>query len=141
MTARAQRVGPPRMAADDRPQLPVPAAHAVVAQRQPIPAEQYAEDTSYVVRFEVPGIDPGRDLHVSVTTGTLTVTVERRDPTPASRQTEFRYGSFVRHIALPLGANVREVSASYHNGILTVRVGLQPDHQAGARAIDVTVEP
>lgn len=141
MTSRTQPADATSTATADRPQSPVAAAHAVVAQRQPIPAEQYAEDTSYVVRFEVPGADPSRDLRVSVTTGTLTVAVKRRDNAPANRQTEFRYGSFIRHIALPLGANVHEVSASYHNGILTVRVGLQPEHQAGDRAIDVTVEP
>lgn len=120
---------------------PLSTLHHVVAPPQPIPAEQYAQDGCYLIRFEVPGVDPVSDLQVSVTTGTLTVRAERRDGAPAGRQTEFRYGSFIRHIALPLGANVHDVAASYRFGVLTVRVGLQPEHEASARAIDVTVEP
>lgn len=120
---------------------PLSTVHHVVAAPQPIPAEQYAQDGSYLIRLEVPGLDPLRDLQVSVTTGTLTVRAERRDTAPPGRQTEFRYGSFIRHIALPLGANVHDVTASYRYGVLTVRVGMQPEHEAGARAIDVTVEP
>lgn len=120
---------------------PMSTLHHMFAQPQPIPAEQYADGTSYVIRLEVPGIDPASDLTVSVETGAVIVRAERRDTAPEGCQTEFRYGRFARHIALPLGANARDVSASYHSGILTVRIGLEPEHQYAPRAINVEIKP
>ena len=105
---------------------PMSTLHHMPAQPQPIPAEQYADGTGYVIRLEVPGIDPASDLTVSVETGTIVVRAERRDNAPEGRQTEFRYGHFARRIALPLGADAGDVCASYHDGILTVRIGLSP---------------
>jgi HSP20 family molecular chaperone IbpA len=46
---------------------------------------------TYVIRFELPGIEPVRDLEVSV----------------------------------------------YHSGILTVRIGMEPEHQVAPQAIPV----
>ena len=110
-------------------------------QPQPIPVEQYADGTGYVIRLEVPGIDPGPDLTVSVETGAIIVRAERRDRAPEGRQTEFRYGHLARRIPLPLGADAQDVSASCHDGILTIRVGFEPEHQRAPRAIDVEIEP
>ena len=125
----------------DWPGSPVSTMHLQTDQVQPLLMEEYPDKGDYVIRLEIPGVDPTRDLNVAVETGTLTVTAERHDDAPERRETEFHYGSFARHVALPLGANVEEVSASAHDGILTVRIGLEPEHQHGSRAIDVTVEP
>lgn len=88
-----------------------------------------------------PGIDPARDLTVTVEAGMLLLRARRNSSAPERSQSEFRYGSFTRHVALPLGANVRDIRAAYRNGILTVRVGLEPEHQRGPTPIPVTVEP
>jgi HSP20 family protein len=120
---------------------PLSTVHHLTAPAQQIPVEQYPDGASYVIRLEVPGIDPASDLTVSVQAGTLSVRAERRDDAPEGRTTEFRYGSFARHVALPLGSDPRNVSASYHNGILTVRVGMEPEQQQASRAIDVDIEP
>jgi HSP20 family molecular chaperone IbpA len=37
-------------------------------------------------------------------------------------RSEFHYGSFVRQVALPPGADEENIKASYDNGILTVRM-------------------
>jgi HSP20 family molecular chaperone IbpA len=108
---------------------------------QPIPIELYPDGSSYVIRLEIPGVDPAKDLTVTVEADTLTVVAQRLDCRPAGRQTEFRYGSFARHVALPLGANVRDVSASYRMGILTVRIGLGSEDAHSSHAIDVAIEP
>ena len=71
---------------------PMSTLHHMPEQPQPIPVEQYADGTGYVIRLEVPGIDPASDLTVSVETGTIVVRAERRDNAPEGRQTEFRYG-------------------------------------------------
>lgn len=119
---------------------PISTLHHMPAQPQPIPVEQYPDGTGYIIRLEVPGIDPASDLTVSVETGTVIVRAERRDNAPEGRQTEFRYGIFARHIALPLGADARDVSASCRDGILTVRIGPQPERQHALRAVDVEIE-
>jgi HSP20 family protein len=115
--------------------------HHMPEQPLPIPVEQYADATGYVIRLEVPGIDPATDLTVSVEAGAIVVRAERRDSVPAGRQSEFRYGHLGRRIPLPLGADARTASASYHNGILTVRIGFEPQHQHAPRAIEVQIEP
>jgi HSP20 family protein len=120
---------------------PMSTLHHMPVNPQPIPAEQYADDTGYVIRLEVPGIDPASELTVSVETGAIVVRAERHDSSPEGCQTEFRYGQLARRIPLPLGADPREVSASYHDGILTVRIGLEREHQQAARAIEVDIEP
>ena len=93
-----------------------------------------------MIRLEIPGIDLADDLSVSVEAGILSVRAERRDEPRQSRETEFHYGSFARHVALPLGTNTQYASASYHTGILTVRIGLQPEHQHG-HSVSITIEP
>jgi HSP20 family protein len=125
----------------DWPGSPMSTMHLRTDQVQPLLMEQYPDKGGYVIRLEIPGVDPTRDLTVAVETGTLTVTAERRDDAPPGHETEFHYGSFARHVALPPDANVEDVSAASHDGILTVRIGMEPEHPHGPRAIDVTVEP
>lgn len=141
MTTTTRPVTVPITGFSDWAGSPMSTLHHVLAQPQPIPMEQYSDGTSYVVRLEVPGVDPASDLTVSVEAGTVRVRAERRDSAPEGRQTEFRYGRFARSIALPLWANAQDVSASYHNGILTVRIGLEPEHQHAPRAVAVEIEP
>jgi HSP20 family protein len=130
-TAAVQRV-------DDWAGSPLSTIHRQVSQPQTIPIEQYPDGTTYVIRFELPGIEPATDLEVSVQTGVLSVRAERRDETPVKHDSEFRYGTFARHVALPLGSNAQNVTAACHNGILTIRIGMEPEHQAAPQAIPVT---
>jgi HSP20 family protein len=141
MTITTQPAGAPVAGMSDWAGSPMSTLHHMLTQPQPILVEQYPDGTGYVIRLEVPGIDPASDLAVSVETGTVIVRAERRDNAPEGRQTEFRYGPFARRIALPLGADAREVSATYHDGILTVRIGLEPEYQHAPRTIQVEVEP
>ncbi len=120
---------------------PLSTVHHLAAHTNPIPVEQYPDGKHYVVKLEVPGIDPGQDLTVSVAAGTLNVRAERHDIASAGTQSEFRYGTFARHIVLPPGSDPQDVSASYHNGIVTVRIGIKSEHQQPPRWIDVAIEP
>ncbi len=125
----------------DWPGSPLSTLHSLAQQVRSIPTEQYPDGLSYVVRFEVPGVDPEHDLTVSVQTGTLTVQAEHRHAGPEDEQSELQYGSFARSIALPLAADVSDVSATCHNGILTVRIGMRSEQGPDARRIPVAVEP
>jgi HSP20 family protein len=119
---------------------PLSTVHHAAARSWPIPVEEYPDGSSYLVRFEVPGIDPATGLAVAVEAGTLVVQAQRTDSAPEGHQSEFRYGRFARHVRLPGGADVRNVSATYRNGILTVRIGMAPEHQQPARVVDVEIQ-
>jgi HSP20 family protein len=119
---------------------PLSTVHHLPGHAIPIRVEQFPDGSSYVVRLEVPGVDPANDLTVSVAAGTLNVSAERRDSTPAGAQSEFRYGTFARHVVLPPGSDPQDVSASCRNGIVTVRIGMKTEHQQAPRRIEVAIE-
>ncbi len=89
---------------------------------QGIRVEDFVEDGMYVVRAELPGIDPGKDVTITVDDRLLTITAERAEETTEKNHTEFRYGSFSRTVALPADAHEDDIKASYAKGILTVRM-------------------
>jgi HSP20 family protein len=75
-----------------------------------------------------------------VEAGTLVVQAQRTGAAPQDQQSEFRYGRFARRVTLPPGADVRDVSAIYPNGILTARIGTKPEHQQPDRLVDVEMQ-
>jgi HSP20 family protein len=89
---------------------------------QGIRVEDFVEDGMYVVRAELPGIDPGKDVTITVDDRLLTISAERAEETAEKNHTEFRYGSFSRTVALPADAHEDDIKASYAKGILTVKV-------------------
>ncbi|HTZ93044.1 MAG TPA: Hsp20/alpha crystallin family protein [Streptosporangiaceae bacterium] len=119
---------------------PLSTIHHLAQRPRPIPVEQYADGSGYLVRFEVPGVDPVSDLAVSVQAGTLVVQAQRTDSAPQGHQSEFRYGRFARSVVLPPGADARDVSATYRSGILTVRIDITPGHQQAADVVDVEIQ-
>ncbi len=90
----------------------------------PIRVEDYVEDGTYVVRAEIPGIDPEKDVEVTVDKGILTVKGERQEEKIGKHHSEFHYGTFTRSVALPASADEEHVEATYGHGILEVRVKL-----------------
>ena len=63
--------------------------------------EDYLDEGAYVVRAELPGVDPDKDVEVSVENDMLTIRGERREETKEKNRREFHYGSFRRTLALP----------------------------------------
>lgn len=98
--------------------------------------EDYKEDGKYVIRAELPGVDPVDDVEVSVNAGVLTIHAERREETREERHSEFRYGQLTRSVALPEGADAGNITARYDNGILEVSVPIA-EHPKGGRRIAV----
>jgi len=105
---------------------PFVAARPVAAQAMRM--EEHVANGRYVVRAELPGIDPAKDMEVSVAKGILTIRAERREDLQGQHRSEFRYGTFSRHLPLPVTADVNDIKATYHWGILQVSIGL---HDAG----------
>lgn len=86
--------------------------------------EEYIEDDAYVLRAELPGIDPSKDVEIEIGDGQLTISGERREEHKEKSRREFHYGSFARTVSLPPGAQEEKVEASYTDGVLEVRVGI-----------------
>ena len=100
--------------------------------------EDHVEDGHYVVRAELPGIDPGKDVEVLVSGGVLTVKAERREEREEGGRSELYYGAFTRSVALPEGADETDVVATYADGTLLVRVGLTGEPRPQARKVPIT---
>jgi HSP20 family molecular chaperone IbpA len=84
--------------------------------------EDETKDGSYEVRAELPGIDPAKDVDITVRDGQLTIKAERSERKESNGRSEFVYGSFMRSVTLPPGADEDAIKASYDKGILTVSV-------------------
>lgn len=84
--------------------------------------EDEMKDGRYVVRAEMPGVDPAKDIDITVRDGQLTIKAERSEKKDFDGRSEFSYGSFVRSVSLPAGADEGSIEATYDKGILTVAV-------------------
>lgn len=88
--------------------------------------EEEIVDGNLVIRAELPGVDPDKDVEITVQNDVLTLTAERRreqtKDTNGGLRSEFHYGSLTRSMHLPKGTTVKNVKASYHDGILEVKV-------------------
>jgi HSP20 family protein len=102
-----------------------------------IRVESYTEDGRFVVRADLPGVDPDKDIEVNVDGDVLTIRGERRDEQHDNTHSEVRYGSFTRSIRLPKGADANDVTARYDAGVLVVSV---PMTEAPVPPIKVAVQ-
>jgi HSP20 family protein len=91
----------------------------------PARIESYVEDRDFVIRSELPGVDPERDIHITVEGNQLRISAERQREERTERHSEFHYGSFSRTITLPTGCDTEHIKASYDAGILTVRMPIR----------------
>jgi HSP20 family protein len=105
-----------------------------------IKVEEFIDGEQLVVQAELPGVDPERDIDVSVENGVLTIAAERRESNrekfDKGFHSEFRYGSFVRQVRLPAGTSPEVVSATYKDGVLEIRMP-KPSAEATSRRIQI----
>jgi HSP20 family protein len=102
-----------------------------------IRVEDEMKDGIYEVRAEIPGIDAAKDVDITVRDGLLTIKAERTEKKESNGRSEFSYGSFLRSVTLPPGADEDGIKATYDQGILTVSV---PVTEVQAAEKHVTVE-
>ena len=84
--------------------------------------EESVQDDRYVIRADLPGLDPENDIDVTVDGRILTIRAERRQQDKGSYRSEFRYGSLTRAVRLPAGVDPADVTARYDKGVLEVSV-------------------
>jgi HSP20 family protein len=99
--------------------------------------EEFVEGDTCVIRAELPGIDPDKDVEISVSDGIMHLQAVRRerseDERPDGYRSEFRYGSLERRFRLPQGTTEKDIKATYHDGILEVRVPAPKQVKPAAR--------
>jgi HSP20 family protein len=91
-----------------------------------IRVDEFHDDGALVVRAELPGIDPEKDVELSVCDGMLCIEAQRREEEETEEKGyvrhELRHGSFSRMLPLPEGVAESDVTATYEDGILEIRV-------------------
>lgn len=91
-----------------------------------IRVDEYREDGNLVVRAAIPGIDPDKDVELTVSDGMLHIEAERHEEREIEEKGylrhEIRTGSFSRSLPLPESVSESDVSASYKDGILEIHV-------------------
>jgi HSP20 family protein len=107
-----------------------------VPMQQEIKVEEYQEGERRIVRADLPGVDPDKDISVTVDDGLLRLHGERRAEEHDRYRTEIRYGSFDRVLTLPSGTQPGDVTAEYADGVLTVT--MPAPAPAEPKAIPVT---
>ncbi len=92
--------------------------------------EEFRDGDTLVIRSEMPGIDPDKDVEINVRDHTLEIKAERRENKTSeekgTRRSEFHYGAFFRAVPLPTDAKEGDVEASYKDGVLEVKLPCAP---------------
>lgn len=103
----------------------------------------YREGDHLVVRCEIPGIDPEKDLDVSLEGNVLHISGQKSFQKEVADEdlylTETFFGSFQRDVLLPEGVEAEQLQANYEAGVLTVQIPLPEDMAARARKVPITV--
>jgi len=109
------------------------AALLAFSSAQTFRVEELVRDDQYVIRAELPGLDPATDIEVTVDGRTLTIHADRGRDDDEPRRTEFRYGPVTRSVWLPAQADVHGITARYRKGILEVSIPVPAPKPEGIR--------
>ena len=103
----------------------------------------FSRDGELVIRAELPGVDPEKDVDISISDGILHIRGERRTEQRHEDanyfRVETRYGAFERSIPLPEGIDIDAIKAIHEKGVLEVVVPISAK-EAQARKIPVQIE-
>ena len=95
----------------------------------------------FMVRADLPGLTKD-DVKVEVTDNLLTLSGERKEEKDEKREGFYRsersYGSFWRVIPLPEGAIGEQAKASFHDGVLEIRMPAPPASASKGRRLEIS---
>jgi HSP20 family protein len=94
--------------------------------RRWVPATDLSETPdAYVLRADLPGMSP-EDVHIELENRVLSISGERRaeatEQGAGFHRVERAFGAFRRSLTLPAGVDAEAITASFDQGVLTVRV-------------------
>ena len=103
--------------------------------------DEYRDGGVHVVRAALPGIDPDQDVELTAEDGALRITVKERaqDDREYVRR-ELRRSASTRTLPLPERARPSDISATYRDGVLEIRIPLSEPPAAESTRITVTRE-
>jgi len=103
------------------------------------PVNTYSDGESFIVRAELPGIDP-QSLNIEVAGDTLTIGGERKAPElpegASYHRRERDFGEFRRSLKLPERVESQKVVAAYQDGVLEVRLPQAEESKARRIAVE-----
>jgi HSP20 family protein len=101
-------------------------------------------DGDLVVRAELPGMDPAKDVKVTLSEGELVISGERTEQTEVKEEAYHRretsFGSFERHLVVPAGIEASKISATYKDGVLEVVVTGGGKPAAASRGKEIPIK-
>ena len=99
------------------------------------------ENGTLVVTTELPGIDPIKDVEITIEGDVLLIKGSKtaeEEVTEKDRYTHERhFGSFERRLLLPDGVDSESIVATYDKGVLTVRVPMPAETEQRAVKIPI----
>ncbi len=102
------------------------------------PLDVIENDQNIIVTVDVPGME-AKDVHVTVRENLLILRGEKRAESERKDEKSYRmersFGSFTRHVALPVPVDATKVNATVHNGVLKVTL----PKTAAAKGMEVPV--
>lgn len=105
-----------------------------------IRVEEFREDGTFVIRAELPGVDPDKDIELTVSGGILGIHAERHEEEKHEQRgylrQELRYGALSRSLPLPDGVRESDIKATYESGVLEIRIP-EPDREPAAKKIPI----
>lgn len=114
-------------------------------EREPVAArpaiESSVEDGKFIVRTDLPGIDP-KNVDIKVVGDVLTIKGSREEKSETKKadffRREIRYGSFERSISLPKGIKAEDLKATYRDGVLELSAPMPKE--ATPKEVKIQVE-
>lgn len=96
-------------------------------------ADVYESDKEFVVKVELPGVDP-KDVDVRIEQNHLTVRGERRSENSHDKddyhRIERHFGAFSRTLALPLSVDADKTHAGFKAGVLEITLPKAEDSKS-----------
>jgi HSP20 family protein len=88
--------------------------------------EIYTENGDLIVRFELAGVDPQKDVTLMVDNHALVIRAERKREAETNDKVYYRreteYGAFERRVPLPENIDDQSIQAQYKDGFLEITV-------------------
>ncbi|MEI7655709.1 MAG: Hsp20/alpha crystallin family protein, partial [Actinomycetes bacterium] len=108
------------------------------------PVDMYVDGKDVILRLELPGIDPDKDVEIHVEDHHLTISGSRKETYADTEEgermlvREIHQGSFWRQFALSGDVKIDHITASYDKGILKVRIRDCIKRAESAKRISIT---
>lgn len=102
-----------------------------------------SDEKEYSVKVELPGIEAS-DISIEYTDNTLKIKGEKRQEKEEKEKDFYRiersYGSFQRILDIPEDANTEDITSSYKDGVLSIKIPRKMLPKADTKKIEIKTE-